>query len=325
VRARYGYLHVPKAAGSSVMSALHAVAGDRTVYRPTMDRTLFGPFDRFDDLPERRRAMVHTGDDHELAAHDIVIGHFALPSLQAGRQLSDIVMILREPRARLISHYSFWRGWTDAAHDDWEPYGASRRAAELDWPDFVEDPSIAAQTDNVALRLLLGDDPRVPIDDFIDPADSDSLVADAIERLARLGHVDVIEHGDAVWGRLGAWIGHDLRAERRNETVDASGRPTDWPRWFTPRSALALCRRTALDRELWNAAAERHASLGRDALAALAEATYSTQVARVARDPTAAAPASASASGSGSPIDPPQPRRRNRIRRHVTSRWRGNR
>jgi hypothetical protein len=307
------------------MSALHSVAGDRTVYRPTMDRTLFGPFDRFDEMPERRRAMVHTGADDELAAHDIVIGHFALPTLQAGRQLSDIVMILREPRARLISHYSFWRGWTDAAHDDWEPYGASRRATELDWPDFLEDPSIAAQTDNVALRLLLGDDQRVPIDDFIDPTDSDSLVTAAVERLGKLGHVDVIEHGDVVWSRLGAWLGNDLRVERRNETVDESGRPTDWPAWFTPRSARALRRRTELDRALWNVVAERHEPLGHDALTALADATYSRQVARVARDQTASASAAASVAGSGMPNHPAQPRSGQRLRRHVTSRWRGRR
>jgi hypothetical protein len=281
VRSRYGYLHVPKAAGSSVMSALHAVAGERTVCRPTMDRTLFGSFDRFDELPEGRQAMVHTGADDDLARYDVVIGHFALSALHAGRQLSDIVMILREPRARLLSHYSYWRGWPTEAHEGWDPYVASRRAAELDWPEFLQDPSIAAQTDNVAARLLLGTDPRVPPDDFIDSADVDALVAEAVHRLGQLGHVDVIEHGDAVWRRLGTWLGHDLEVARRNETTDESGRPSDWTRWLTPASSLALGRRTEIDRELWAAAAVLHEPLGDAAVTALADAAYVKQVARV--------------------------------------------
>ena len=277
------------------MSALHAVAGDRTVYRPTMDRTIFGGFDRFDELSPRIQAMIHLGAPDDVATHDVVIGHHCLPTLLAGREPADVAVVLREPRARLLSHYTFWRGWSAETHDSWAPYDASRRAAVQDWPEFLHDVSIAAQIDNVAARLLVGPHDLIPPDDFIADANVDEVAAIACERLDSLGFVDVVERGDDVWRRLGSWVGHELDVGRRNETSDESGLVGDWPDWFTAEASVALHRRTRIDRAVWDRAAlsrtdERHDS--GEEVAALAESAFTGQVARVAaRDAVRPVPA----------------------------------
>jgi hypothetical protein len=267
------------------MSALHAVAGDRTVYRPTMDRTIFGGFDRFDELSPRIRAMIHLGTPDDVAAHDVVIGHHCLPTLLAGREPGDIAVVLRAPRARLLSHYTFWRGWSAETHDSWAPYDASRRAAVQTWPEFLDDVSIAAQIDNVAARLLVGPHELIPQDDFIADTDVDAVAAIACERLGSLGFVDVVERGGDVWGRLGAWVGHELDVGRRNETADESGLVGDWPAWLTVDASIALHRRTRIDRAVWDRAALAQIDQIGDSdeeLAALADSAFAGQVARVA-------------------------------------------
>ena len=92
MRDRIGYLHVPKAAGSSVTDAIRrAVIGtaereQRTVSicPQVMDRTLYGDFDRYDELQGNPREMIFTGPPGELAGHDVIVGHFSAASLEHG-------------------------------------------------------------------------------------------------------------------------------------------------------------------------------------------------------------------------------------------------
>lgn len=251
MRRRFAYLHIPKVAGSSVSSALAAAAPDARRAPYLLDRSLFGGFDRFDMVNPTNAASVWDPSCGGLELHDVAVGHFSLPSLLTGFELSDVAMMLREPRARLLSHYSFWRGWDSPTHDGWAPYVASRRAVELDWNGFLRDPSIAAQTDNVAVRMLLGAHPDIPLDNFIAASAIDGLAAEALERQLALGHVDAIEQ-PGCWDRLAQWLGASLDIERVNVTALASGPPIERT-WFGEGSAHeALDDRTRGDRVLWS-------------------------------------------------------------------------
>lgn len=267
VRQRFGYLHVPKAAGSSVTDAIRRAISKVDEEEGTtpnlcplqFDATLFGDFD-VSVLPEPFRSLVLVGPVDELASYDVVIGHFSAPALSAGREPGDLVTLLREPRSKLLSLYTFWRSWSPAEHDAWEPYEASQHAVSQDWSQFLDDPVIASQTDNVAARMLLGDHPLIPIDGFIDESNVDAVARDAVATLNEFGHADVIENDSDCWARLGHWTGLDLDIQRRNTTEVNQGPSADWTRAWDGPAWMAFHRRTRIDLQLWVAAAGRHAS-----------------------------------------------------------------
>ncbi len=268
VRERIGYLHIPKAAGSSGTEALvrAANAAQRPDGRPVtvcpavFDRSLYGGFDDFASFDDTRRWMVFEGPVEGLADFDVVAGHYNAQSLCNGRSTDDLVVLFREPRARLISLYTYWRSWTEAEHAGWGGYDASRHAVDLDWADFLVDESIAPQIDNVAARLVLGTHRLIPRDSFIDPRDLDEVTRDATAALMRFGHVDVIENGAECWQRLAQWSGLVLDVARRNETPPVVAADV-WARAHDADVVEALRLRTAVDLELWISAARRH---GRD-------------------------------------------------------------
>lgn len=284
MRRRFAYLHVPKAAGSSVTDAVRrAIAASDTEPAPSvapwaMDRTLFGGFDAIGAM--RNQAMVHVGPRDELALHDVVIGHYARSSLLAGRDDADVATVLREPRARLLSLFTFWRGWADEEHAGWDPYAASRRAASSSWQCFLADEHLAAQTDNVAARLLLHPHPLVPADAFVAEDDQGQVLAEALDALGRLGFVDVVERGADCWQALGDWLDTSLDVGRRNTTGDAVR--LDAADLDDPEAVSLLGQRTAIDRVLWLAAAVRAApTTTADVHATRAEQAAAAQVAKV--------------------------------------------
>lgn len=260
VRSRIGYLHVPKTAGSSVTTAVRsavAARGDGAVAEVAMDRTVFGDFDRFEDLEPGARSLVHTGDPAELGAHDVLVGHFALPTFDAaGFERADVAMLLREPRARLLSLYTFWWGWDPDRHRAWHPYDASGRAAGHDWAGFLGDPGLASQTDNVVLRMLLGRHEAIPPGGFVSPDNLDALVEEAAARLGSLGHVGLLDLAESPWAGLESWLGAPLEVPWRNATGDAGRVGIDWPSAHTARAIELLEHRTRGDRRLWEQAAQ---------------------------------------------------------------------
>lgn len=277
MRQRIAYLHVPKTAGNSVGGSMRDAAGPEVRWCPFVhDPVLFGGFDRFDDLPDENRERVYRGRPDELAAWDVVTGHFALPTLLGGFAPGDVMTLMREPRSRILSHYTFWRGWTEDRHAAWGVYDRSRTAAERDWEGFLTEPLLASQVDNLVLRLVLGRRARIPADGFIDPADLPGLVADAVAAVDTVGFADVIERGADCWRALGEWLGVRLDVGRRNESSPADD--TDWSTAFTPGAAAALAARSAGDRALWAHVAGRAGVADPDALA---ESTWQRHLVRL--------------------------------------------
>ena len=276
MRTRFAFVHVPKSAGSSVKNAVAQRCGPASVSPKELDRVLFGGFDRFDELPTRTRATIAVDGPAALTDFDVVMGHFAVSSLAPHFAAHEMMTVLREPRTRLLSHYTFWSGWSAERHADWDPYDASRRAAAASWVEFLTDPRIASQTDNLVARMLLSPHPSIPDDGFIDPADVDQLVETATALLEQFGFADVVESGAGLWSGLSAWLETTVEPERT--LVTSVPEDTDWASSITMASVAALSRRTSVDAHLWSWAAARR----NDDVAALGEVTFQRKLIDVA-------------------------------------------
>ncbi|HSJ92232.1 MAG TPA: hypothetical protein VK917_09180 [Ilumatobacter sp.] len=260
------FLHVPKCAGTSLATAVRqALPGHR--WAPWIfDPDQFGPLaDRelSDELRERTLP-----DPAAFAEYDAAIGHFSLPSLLARFDPADVVTILREPRCRLLSHHQYWRNLDDdatAEHDTWSDGNAT--ADELEFGDWLADPRVAYQTDNLFARMIVPDHAGIRPDSFIQPASVPSVMASALAEIDRLGWVDVIERGDSVWRDLGERLGVPVVPERHNVTVDRHGRPNPVEQLLGPEAVEHLRARTVIDRAIWRSVAERRGVVDPDGAA----------------------------------------------------------
>lgn len=281
MRSRFAFVHVPKSAGSSIKNAVARRCHPATVAPWELDRVLFGGFDRFGDMRQTTQALIAVDGAAALTGYDVVMGHFGISSFAPHFAANEMMTVLREPRTRLLSHYTFWRGWSAERHADWAPYAASRRAVDATWEEFLTDPSIASQTDNIAIRMLLSPHRLIPADDVIAPTDHDELTGEGIAWLDDIGFVDVVESGSALWEGLSTWLDTDVEPERTLITPPAGD--IEWLEAITPAAAAALMQRTAIDSRLWEHVARRtHADV-----TALGEATFHRKLVSVAAGPPA--------------------------------------
>ncbi len=213
----------------------------------SFDHHLFGDDPRIGEVGE----PIFLGQPDELAGYAYMEGHWTLPTITAAFEPSDVVCLLREPRARFLSHYTFWRGWPEWMHDLWQPYDGARYA-QLRLSEYCQEPAIAHQADNLVTRLILGWHPLAPSDTFIRPGDIDRLAAEACRRLDDVGYVDVLERGDAVYRDLESWFGSPLTRERLNETDLGEGEPVDLDDFSDARTMALVNDRNASDLQIWH-------------------------------------------------------------------------
>ena len=196
MRERLAYLHLPKAAGTSIRAALASYYDADDTVPWSFDKHMFGDFDRLDTVDR----PVFLGDPTEFRRYRYMEGHWSLPTILAGFDPDDVACILREPRSRYLSQYTFWRSWGDDQHAVWDPFDASlySRRALGEYASAVE---IACISDNLATRLILGPHSLIPPDGPIRPEHVDTVARHACTQLDRIGFVDVIERGEAFRGR----------------------------------------------------------------------------------------------------------------------------
>jgi hypothetical protein len=192
------FLHIPKSAGSSISSALEAALPPGSLAPRQFDSSLFCDFDDFELLrPEARsRVAANPSEVQALSRYRAISGHFSLPTLLQIADASSIATILREPRARLLSLYMYWR--TPGMGKVWGPYRAHEHARRP-LSEFLSEPRLAPVLDNQVCRMLLHGDPRLPESSFAAASDIEAIAAGAIERLDTLGFVGVLELGDDAW------------------------------------------------------------------------------------------------------------------------------
>lgn len=188
------FLHIPKSGGSSVHAALLAATpeGSLSAKRGDAAVTAFGELDR--DARAARDAELVEYELDPAPESGIVSGHFYLSTLLKVASHRSIATVLREPRARLLSLYAFWR--LTPRDDAWHPHKPHDHALRpLD--EFLSEPLMAPAVDNVVCRMLLSGnhDRRIPPVDVISSKHVGNLASDGIHRLDQLGFVGVL-NGD---------------------------------------------------------------------------------------------------------------------------------
>src|SRR5271156_2805263 len=105
------FLHIPKSAGSSIHSALEAALPAGSLAPQRTDSWLFCGFNDFELLRPEARSLIAANlpEVQSLGRSRAVSGHFSLTTLLQIADQSSIATVLREPRARLLSLYTYWR------------------------------------------------------------------------------------------------------------------------------------------------------------------------------------------------------------------------
>ena len=263
----WAFMHIPKTSGVAITEGLARALTNplgrrltKAIYgRPQIltgfDRSLHGGFDRFDTFDASVRARLHL-EDLPTGAR-VISGHFAFSTLRRSAPAARIFTILREPLCRLLSHWVYWRQYTE---EELLPYGlwADRtREARRPLAEFLRSPTVACQTDNIVVRMLLWPHHLLPADGFIKSAHDGELITEARMRLDEMFHVDTFENPNLVGGLEGL-IGRSIEYRRVNETRA----PThefycDLDEHLTKEARELLTLRCRLDLHLWNHAITR--------------------------------------------------------------------
>ena len=179
------------------------------------DATLLCGFRDFGRRRPEVRALLAVDDPEILGLADyaIVSGRFSLPTLLQIATASSIATVLREPRARLLSHFAYWR-LSSGLRATWRGY-PPLDYAQRSLDEFLAEPVIAQATDNHLCRMVLSGDARIPDAGFI--ADPEAIAQDAIESLQTLGFVGVVELPEAMW--LGLSDFFEAHLFRRSSTT----------------------------------------------------------------------------------------------------------
>ena len=262
---KIGFMHVPKTSGTAIIDAISdKIRPGRKFY--AFDGVLFGQFDAFDEIHPPVRGMIHPDPATLPRRADFLAGHMALSTLQAAGR-DTLMTILREPSVRLLSHWMFWRNHDEAALAKLGSWADSVRVGRQPLAEFLSNPAVAVQTDNLLARMLLWPHALIPVADFIDPAADAALLEAALERLGRFAFVDLVEN-PAMASNLQSWLGRRLAYVRANETAPLlADRRTTLATEMTARAKAAMAARCRLDCVLWMHVAAR--CVGADAAPAL--------------------------------------------------------
>ncbi len=253
------FMHVPKASGTSFAAGLLQALDAGSATRG-FDRVLFGGFTQFDTFGETARRQIYDSADALPGTAAVVAGHFAYSTLRAAYPGGQLLTILREPVSRLMSHWVFWRKHAEDEMAEWGTWTAYVRHARRPLEAFLGEPQVAAQTDNLALRMLLWPHAAIPVDGFIDGANDRLLLREARRRLEDFAFIDIVER-PGLQGRVEAWLKRPFPYARHNETANMP------PAMRTPledqlnTATLALLdTRSRLDKVLWQQIATLHLS-----------------------------------------------------------------
>jgi hypothetical protein len=188
---------------------------------------------------------------------EFLSGHLAASTIQSRYPDAQRLTLLREPCARLLSLWVFWRSQSDDLRAQFGSLAEWPFRARGPLSQFLDDPLISAQIDNVAARMLIWPHPLAPCEGFIAAADDDAVFDLALRRLRAFDFVDLYESAAAM-GRLARWLGQPLHPRRENVTGPvAEAHRTSLQAELTPQARNLLRQRTRIDTRLWQAVAEQ--------------------------------------------------------------------
>lgn len=235
---RIGFLHLEKTAGSALGAAL---------------QDCFHPLQICPLRPTEILPASDPGAQAQARRWSLLWGHYDLPRLLALDPDRFLIAFFREPGARLVSLYNFWRQVAPAEIRRSERSAGVRLAQELSFRDFLrsDHPVVVDAVDNYYVRRLTG---LYREDHGCDPllADEAAALAEGCAALSRLDFVGVTERLDEGVRVLGRML--DFAPPRTVPRLNASRRAEGDPT-LGAEAELAAC--TRLDRVIYAAAVDR--------------------------------------------------------------------
>jgi hypothetical protein len=250
---RIAYLHIPKSGGTTLANAIIDAIGPRHPVGGS-DRFAFGSFDDFLAFPKEDRQYIYLRPEHISPFADFLGGHFTLSTILTWDSDAAILMVMREPQSRLLSHWTFWRtGYEDIARapESWQAY---LKLAYRSFHEFLTAPKLAAHTDNVVARMLLWPHKLIPTEGFIPPRHDKEILEIARDRLKRIGHINILENDD-LHTDIGRWLGRPIAPKRMKITPPTRTLHTDLQHQLNPQTLKAWAARSRIDKILWREAA----------------------------------------------------------------------
>lgn len=243
---KMAFLHFEKTAGLSFVSVL---------------TEMFHPM-QIDDDPERATAPHILSAFPDCVGADIkdkmlVWGHYDLPALRRLDPSRKVLTILREPQARVLSLYHFWRSVDPALVAAGAVNFNVTAAHRLGFLEFLQspDPLIRNYIDNVYVRRLIGAYAIPGAEDRLqhDPA---GCVQEALANLRTLAFVWIAERSDQPLPAPFSVRLPRRNAGEQNQAGASPGYVTVEKAEVTASVRTELQRVTALDTLIYQAALE---------------------------------------------------------------------
>ncbi len=277
LRDRVAFLHIPKSAGTSIRHAMHDHVGTDETVPWSLDPILYGSH----PLPVNASGRMYHDGVGDPTGYRYIAGHLSLPTIETGFDAADVACILREPRSRLLSQYTFWRTYSPEELEYWLPYEV-QYLSSLSLGEFLRRSEVMHFADNLTTRMIVGRHPLIPVDDPIAHDDVEEVAELACGHLDRLGFVDLVERGDLVTDAFERWLGAPVSRIRINETDPDAGAPVDVDDLVSTATLELLDRHNEVDLRLWLHVARR-IGIGAVEARRLADATFAGAVAAVTR------------------------------------------
>ncbi len=244
------FLHIPKSAGTSLTHALLEVLQPRNPAVSLFDEVLFGSFSDFSGFSSAERARIYLPNRSLPADADLIAGHVSFRRLARSYPQGQYITVLREPIARLISHWRYWRSHTDAQLRDVGAWADRVRIARGSLESFLQHPDIVQTTDNLYVRMLLYPHPDIPPDAPIHPRHYPQLVQEALRELRRFSVVGILEER-LFEKQLSEFLDRDFFCPKDNVTSQRASSDTNFDAGIETNVWDLLESRTHMDRKLW--------------------------------------------------------------------------
>lgn len=228
------HLHIHKAAGTSFAAFLADHVPADAVCPARRDRELLGAFDA--------------------KRHSVITGHISMPAVRDVAQEVELVTLLREPEARLVSAFHYWKRRAEEFRDKIKPgEGWLGRILVMSFGEFLaaSESSLSRVTDNAMSRILAGGRfgqtraTRIAVQGPDLPANE--IEARALDTLQYASFFGFAEHADAAQAVFGEMKGWPTRTPLH---LNAAHEP---PQISSLEQAL-LTERTTIDRRVYAAA-----------------------------------------------------------------------
>ncbi len=253
-------MHIPKTAGTSVITGISQFLKPSEEVRG-IDRLLLGTFDRFSEFDDEVARTIYL-DGSKMPEAKLIMGHFSYKTLTDRYPDAQLLTFLREPLSRLLSHWVYWRCMSDEYLVRWGNWQDCIKLSRGTLKEFLTDPRIACQTDNLATRMLLWPDKRIGNDSFIDPDQDSRLLRDALNRLNSVAYSDVIEN-QHFHANLSRWFNTDLPMMHLNPTARVpENLRIRLDKELDQETVGLLDARCRLDAKLWSILAKRRLPKG---------------------------------------------------------------